>query len=70
MYFGWLHKKTPENRRIDALKKKFSVGFGFSDFFRLLETTEICFLLGLLKSIIFAWTYVEWLVTQEITRKL
>ena len=23
MYSEWLHKKTPENRRVDALKKKF-----------------------------------------------
>ena len=127
MYFGWLHKKTPENWRLIDLKnnylcrfrvlecfsttrndriffssrdlnkyyislnvcilvgyirkhqkigvpmssKKFIwVGFGFSNFFRLLETTEFFFLLGLLKSIISAWTYVFWLVTQENTRKL
>ena len=50
-------------------KKFIWVGFGFSIFFRLLETTEFFFLLGLLKSIISAWTYVFQLVTQENTRK-
>ena len=127
MFFGWLHKKTPENWRINVLKKiylgrfrvldffsttrnvqiffssralkkyyismnlcilisykrkhpsigvsksskKFIwVGFGFSNFFRLLETTEFFFLPGLLKSIISALTHVFWLVSQENTRKL
>ena len=51
-------------------KKVFWVRFGFSNFFRLLETTEFFFFLGLLKSLISAWSYVFWLITQEITRKL
>ena len=51
-------------------KKYIWVGFGFSNFFRLLETTEFFFLPGLLKSKISAWTYVLSLVTQENTRKL
>ena len=39
-------------------EKFIRVGFGFSNVFRLLESTEFFFLLGLLKSIISAWTYV------------
>ena len=127
MYFAWLHKKTPENWRINVLKKSYLrrfrvleffsstrndriffssralkkyhvsmnlcisvgytrkypkiglpmslkkviwVGFGFSNFFRLLETTEFFFLLELLKSIISAWTHVFELRTRENTRKL
>ena len=111
MYFGWLHKKIPENWRINVLKKSYLgrfrvleffsttrndriflssralkkyytsmnsciivgytrkhpkigvpmsskkviwAGFGFSNFFRLLETNDFFFLLGLLKSIISA----------------
>ena len=50
-------------------KKIILVGFGFSNFFRLLESTEFFFLLGLLKSYISAWTHVFWLVIQENTRK-
>ena len=69
MYSGWLHKKTPENRRIDAFKKNFWVGSGFSNFFRLPDTTEFIFLLGSLKSIISALTYVFWLLIQENTQK-
>ena len=65
---------TPENTRKLAYrcpqKKNFWVGFGFSKFFRLPKTTEFIFLLGSLKSIISAWTYVFWLITQENTRKL
>ena len=127
MYFGWLHKKTPENWRLIVLKKSylgrfrvleflsttrndrvflfprafleiyiginscilvdhvrknpdiaismtlrkvFWFGFEFSNFFRLLETTEFFFFLGLLKRLISAWTYVFWFITQENTQKL
>ena len=51
-------------------KKVFLVRFGFSNFFRLLETTEFFFFLGLLKTLISAWSYLFCLITQEITRKL
>ena len=33
MYSGCLHKKTPENRRIDAFKKKFLGRFRVFEFF-------------------------------------
>ena len=54
MYFDWLHKKKPEIWTINVLKIVFWVDFGFSNFFRLLETTEFFILPGLLKSIISA----------------
>ena len=63
-------RKHPKIRVSMSSKKVFWIGFGFSNFFRLLETAEIFFLLGLLKSIPSAWTYVFWLVTHESTRKL
>ena len=46
------------------------VGFGFSNNFRLLETTKFFFFLGHFHRLISAWTYVFWLITQENTRKL
>ena len=51
-------------------KKVFWVRFGFSNFFRLLETTEFFFFLKLFQTRISAWTYVFWLITQENCQKL
>ena len=70
MYFIWLHKKTAENWITNVLKKIYLGRFRVLEFCRLLETTDFFFLLGLLKSIISAWTYVFCLVTQENTRQL
>ena len=63
-------KKHPKYGVSMSSKKVIWVGFGFSIFFRLLEMTEFIFLQGLLKSIISAWTYVFWLVTQQNAWKL
>ena len=63
-------RKHPKIGVSMSSKKVIWVGFGFSNFFRLLETTEFFFLLGLLKSIISALTYVFWLITRENTQKL
>ena len=70
MYFGWLHKETPENWRINVLKKSYLGRFRVLEFFSTTRNNRIFFRLGLWKSIISAWTYVFWLVTQENTRKL
>ena len=63
-------RKYPKIGVSMSSKKVIWVGFGFSNFFRLLETTGFFFLLELLKSIISALTYVFWLVTLENERKL
>ena len=51
MYFDWLHLKTPEICSINVLEKSFWVGFGFSNFIRLIESSEFFFVLGLFKSL-------------------
>ena len=51
-------------------KKVFWVRFGFSNFFRLPETTEFFCFLGLFQKLTSELTYVFWLITQENTRKL
>ena len=63
-------RKQPKIRVSMSSKKVCCVRFGFSNFFRLPETTEFIFLLGSLKSIFSAWTYVFWLITREKSRKL
>ena len=62
--------KNPKTAVSKSSKKIFWVRFGFSNFFRLLEPAEFFFFLGLLKTLISAWSYVFWLICQEITRKL
>ena len=62
-------RKTPKIWVWMSSKKVFSVGLRFSNFFRLLETTEFCFSLEFLKRLISALTCVFWLITQENTRK-
>ena len=47
-------------------KKVFWVRFGFSNFFRLLETSEFFFFLVPLQRLISALTYVFWFITQEL----
>ena len=51
-------------------KKVIFVGIRFSNFFRLLETTEFLFFLGLFRTLVWAWTYVFLFTTQENTRQL
>ena len=63
-------RKHPKIEVQMSSKKVIWVRFGFSNYFRLLETTEFFFLLMLLKSIISAWTYVFWLVTLKNTQIL
>ena len=63
-------RKHPKDAVTNSSKKVFMVGFGFSNIFRLLETTKIFFFLGHFQRLISAWTYVFWLITRENTRKL
>ena len=63
-------RKHPKIAVWMSSKKIFFVGFRFSNFFRLLETTEIFFSLGLFLTLVSAWTHVFWFITQENTRKL
>ena len=63
-------KKLTKIEVSKSSKKVFWVRLGFSNIFRLLETTEFFFSLGLLKRLISAWTHVFWLITRENTRKL
>ena len=53
-----------------STKKVFWVGYWFSNIFRLLETTEFFFFLGLFKRIISESTYVFSMIIQENTRKM
>ena len=63
-------KKYSKNAVPMTSNKIFWVYLRFSNFFRLLETTEFIFFLGLLKIPSSAWTYVFWLITREKDRKL
>ena len=61
-------RKHPKKAVSMSSKKDFLVRFGFSIFFRLFETTEFFFFLGLFKRLESALTYVFLLITQAITR--
>ena len=63
-------RKHPKVAVSMSSKKVFWVRFGFSNFFRLLETTKFFFFPWLFQTLISALTYVFWLITQENPRKL
>ena len=63
-------RKHPKVAVSMSSKKVFWVRFGFSNFFRLLETTKFFFFPGLFQTLISALTYVFSLVTQENTWKM
>ena len=63
-------RKHPKIAVSMSSKKVFWVGFGFSNYFRPLETTEFFFFLGIFRRLISAWSHVFWLITQENTQKL
>ena len=63
-------RKHPINALSMSSKKNFCVRFGFSNFFRLFETTVFFFFVGLFQRLVSAYTHVFWLITQESTREL
>ena len=69
MYFDQLHKEIPINSSTNVFEKFFWVGFGFSNFFRVLETTKFFFFLGLFERLLYAWTYVFCSITQGNIQK-
>ena len=63
-------RKPPKVAVSMSSKKVFWVCFGFSNFFRLLETTEFFFVLKLFQTIISVRTYLFLIITQENPRKM
>ena len=62
VYYSKKHQKIA----VPTSSKKFIfVGIRFSNFFRLLETTEYLFFLGLFQILVSEWTYVFWFIAQE-----
>ena len=63
MYFGWLHKKTPENWRINVLKKSFMGRFRVLEIFSTTLNDRIFLSSRALKKVLYQHElmYFDWL---------